>query len=101
MKTMVRRDLTNQEIEQMGREEPGSAAEYLRLRREELKAEQQKQREADDKRRYIEAFVAAGGESRAAEAAYTASRNEQAATAARQADQAAAGLTRSRIRQAL
>jgi hypothetical protein len=31
---MARRDLTNEEIEQMGRDNPGSAAEYLCLRRE-------------------------------------------------------------------
>ena len=33
---MARRDLANEEIEAMSLEEPGSAAEYLRLRREEL-----------------------------------------------------------------
>jgi hypothetical protein len=36
---MVRRDLTNEEIKQMGMDNPGSAAEYLQLRREELEAE--------------------------------------------------------------
>ena len=30
-KTMARPDLTNEEVEQMGQENPGSAAEYLRL----------------------------------------------------------------------
>jgi hypothetical protein len=98
---MARRDLTNKEIEQMGREEPGSAAEYLRLRREELEAEQQKQREEDDKKRYIEAFVAAGGNKGDAEAAHKAHRNERAATAAQRADQEAAAASRQRIRQAL
>jgi len=43
---MARRDLTNKEIERMGREKPGSAAEYLRLRREEIEAEKQARREA-------------------------------------------------------
>jgi tetratricopeptide (TPR) repeat protein len=45
---MARRDLTNAEIEQMGEENPGSAAEYLRLRREELEAERQVEREKED-----------------------------------------------------
>lgn len=98
---MVRRDLTNREIEQMGREEPGSAAAYLEERRKEIEAERVKAREEGDKARYIESFVAAGGERRAAEEAYTASRNEQAATTARRGDQAAALSTRHRIRQSL
>jgi hypothetical protein len=98
---MVRRDLTNKEIEQMGREEPVSAAEYLRLRREELEAEKQKQREEGDKARYIKAFVDAGGNKSDGEAAYRAHKNEQAATAARQADQAAAATSRQRIRSRL
>jgi hypothetical protein len=98
---MVRRDLSNKEIEQMGREEPGSAAEYLRLRREELEAEQQKQREEDDKRRYVEAFVNAGGNKSDAEAAYRAHRNEAAAGAAREADEAAVVAGRQRIRSSL
>jgi hypothetical protein len=98
---MARRDLTNQEIEQMGREEPGSAAEYLRLRREELETEKQKQREEDDKARYIKAFVDAGGNKSDGEAAYRAHKNEQAATAARQADQAAVIASRRRIRSQL
>jgi hypothetical protein len=98
---MVRRDLTNKEIEQMGREEPGSAAEYLRLRREELEAEKQKQREENDKARYVAAFVTAGGMKTDAEAAYKAHKNEQAATAAQRADQEAVIASRQRIRQAL
>jgi hypothetical protein len=49
----------------MGRENPGSAAEYLRLRREEIAAEQEKKREQDDKERYITQFLASGGTSRA------------------------------------
>lgn len=45
----------------MGRDNPGSAAEYLRLWREELAAEQEAAREEDDKERFVEQFVAAGG----------------------------------------
>ena len=41
---MARADLTNTEVERMGREKPGSAAEYLRLRREEIEAEKQARR---------------------------------------------------------
>lgn len=58
---MARRELTNMEIEQMAQDNPGSAAEYLRLRREELEAEKQAEREKDDEARFVEQFVAAGG----------------------------------------
>jgi hypothetical protein len=79
---MARRDLTNEEIEQMGQENPGSAAEYLRLRREELEAEKQAEREEEDEERFVEQFVAAGGERSAAKAAYRNNRNENAVIAA-------------------
>jgi hypothetical protein len=95
---MVRRDLTNEEIEQMGRENPGSADEYLRLRREEIAAAQEKQGEQDDKERFITQFLASGGTSRAeGEKAYKVHKNEQAAAAARAADEQAANYTRRRM----
>jgi hypothetical protein len=75
---MARRDLTNAEIEEMGRENPGSAAEYLRLRREELEAEKQAQREREDEELWIEAFVANGGERSVAKKAYRNHQNENA-----------------------
>ena len=58
---MARADLTNTEVERMGREKPGSAAEYLRLRREELEAEKQAERARDDYARFERAFVGEGG----------------------------------------
>jgi hypothetical protein len=67
---MARRDLSIEDVERMGREEPGSAARYLEERRAEIEAEKQAEREADDERRWIEQFVAAGGERSAAKAAY-------------------------------
>ena len=50
---MARRDLTNEEIETMGLEEPGSAAEYLRLRREELEAEEHERLELEDEHEFV------------------------------------------------
>jgi hypothetical protein len=94
---MARRDLTNQEIEQMGQDNPGSAAEYLRLRREELEAEKQKMREEDDKERFVEQFIAAGGNRADALAERKKLMNERAADAARRADEAALHTTRHRI----
>lgn len=86
---MTRRDLTNAEIEQMGREEPGSAAEYLRLRREEIAAEREAQREKDDYARFERSFVEAGGTKSGAREAYGRRKNEEAEKAARLADEAA------------
>jgi hypothetical protein len=79
---MARRDLSNQEIEQLGRDNPGSASEYLRLRREELEAEKQAERAADDEARWVEQFVAAGGEPGAAKKALQDKKNEDAIIAA-------------------
>jgi hypothetical protein len=75
---MARRDLTNAEVEQMGRENPGSAAEYLRLRRQELAQEKKEAREREDEELWIEAFVANGGEREAARKAYRNGKNEAA-----------------------
>lgn len=87
---MARRELTNNEIEQMGREEPGSAAEYLRLRREELDAEKHAEREKTDYTRFEQAFVEAGGTKSAAKEAYARRKNEEAEKAATAVDRTAA-----------
>jgi hypothetical protein len=95
---VARRDLTNEEIEQMGRENPGSAAEYLRLRREEIEAEKEKEREQEEKERFLKEFMAAGGTSKVeGEKAYKAHKNQQAAQAARAADEQAAYQWRRRM----
>ncbi len=86
---MARRDLTVEDVERMGREEPGSAARYLEERRAELEAEEQEARERDDYRRFEEAFVADGGTKAAAKASYERLRNERAEEAARAAEGAA------------
>jgi hypothetical protein len=93
--------LTNAEVEQMGLENPGSAAEYLRLRREEQEAEEQERREVEDEQEFIEQFVAAGGERSAARAAYRDRRNENVLAAAVRADVGASESVRRRISQAL
>jgi hypothetical protein len=94
---MARRDLTNEEVYQMGQDNPGSAAEYLRLRREEQAAEKQAAREKEDLTRFTETFVSAGGTKSAAKEAYDRCRNENAERAAREADEAAILYERRRI----
>jgi hypothetical protein len=91
---MARRDLTNEEVEQMGLDAPGSAAEYLEARRQELEAEQQTEREKDDEERFVEQFVAAGGNRADALAARKTLTNERALEAARRADEDALVQTR-------
>ena len=85
----------------MGLEEPGSAAEYLRLRREELEAEEWERLEREDEEQFVEQFVAAGGERPAAKAAYRSSRNENALVAVVLANDAAREQVRRGISQAL
>ncbi len=84
---MARRDLTNEEIEQMGLDNPGSADEYLRARRAELEAEKQAERKMDDEERWIEQFVAAGGRRADALTERKKLMNEQALEVARRADE--------------
>jgi hypothetical protein len=98
---MPRRDLTNKEIEEMGRQEPGSAARYLEERRAEIAADKQAEREEDDKERWIAAFVRAGGSPQDARSAYKAFMNERAQEAARAADAAAGAASRRRMGQVL
>ncbi len=98
---MARPDLTNEEIRRMAAEEPGSASEYLRLRREELEAERLAARAEDDRERWIRRYVAAGGSPQSAKGAYQEHLNEQALEAARQAEQAAVVAARQRVSRAL
>src|SRR3954469_22597617 len=98
---MARRDLTNAEVEQMGRDNPGSAAEYLRLRREEVEAEKEASREREDRAAFEREFVAAGGTATAAREAYRRHRNEEAEKSAVAAGEAARQLTRHNIARSL
>jgi hypothetical protein len=72
----------------------GSAAEYLRLRREELDAEKQRQREQEDFELFEREFVAAGDTETAAKEAYRRHRNEEAEEACERLDRAQNGHTR-------
>lgn len=98
---MARRDLTNEEIEQMGLDDPGSADEYLRLRREELAAEEQERREDEDRQQFVERFVAAGGNRAAASAEFKRQTNERAAEVASHADEDASMSVRRHISRSL
>jgi hypothetical protein len=98
---MARPDLTNEEVEQMGRENPGSAAEYLRLRREELAAEAQAAREREDREAFEREFVDAGGTKEDARKVYRRRRNEEAERAAVAASEAAVQLTRRHVARSL
>jgi hypothetical protein len=98
---MARRDLTNHEIERMAKDSPGSAAEYLRLRREELEAERQAAREQQSEEHFIEEFVSAGGERSAAKEAYRQRRNEEALWTASLAEEAAVEQARLHIARSL
>jgi hypothetical protein len=93
-------DLSARDVEALGKA-GGDPAAYLAERRRQIAELIEKRREADDKRRYVAAFVTAGGMKTDAEAAYKAHKNEQAATAAQRADQEAVIASRQRIRQAL
>jgi hypothetical protein len=98
---VARRDLTNEEVEAMGLQEPGSAARYLEARREELEAEERQRLEREDEEEFVEQFVAAGGERSAAKAAYRSGRNENALVAAVLANDVAREQVRRGISQAL
>ncbi len=98
---MARRDLSNKEVEAMAQDNPGAAAEYLQLRRQELAEEKQAQREEEDKQLFVEQFVAAGGSRSAAASAYQEKRNEEALWAATLAEEAGRESVRSRISGAL
>lgn len=86
---MARKDLTNREIEELAKQSPGSAREYLRLRDEEIAAEKQAEREKDDYERFERAFVGASGTKSEASKAHKALKNERALASAREAEEAA------------
>jgi hypothetical protein len=94
---MARPDLTNEQIEAMSLQQPGSAREYLRLRDEELAREAAEQREAEAYERFEKVFVEAGGEKGAAKAAYRAHKNELATREALAADERALAESRRRL----
>ena len=88
---------TNREIEA---DSDGYVAAQQAYRDDQEAAERQRQ-EADDERRFREAFLANGGRERDTATAYKAHRNRQAAEAAGRAEEAALLGARARIRQAL
>jgi hypothetical protein len=91
------REWTNKELEA---DSAGYLAAQAARRKDEAAAEQ-KRRDADDLERFTEAFVRAGGNKSDAEVAYRAHKNERAAVAAREADEAAVVASRHRIRSQL
>jgi hypothetical protein len=76
-------------------------AAYLEERRAEIDALAEKSREADDRKRFEERFVEAGGKRDDARAAYDALKRERAEEAARRADREAVVASRARIRGAV
>src|SRR3954454_25343287 len=98
---MVRPDLNNEQVEEMGRVNPGSAAEYLRLRHEELADEAEAAREREDREAFEREFVAAGGTQGAAREAYRRHRNAEAEKSAVAAGEAALQLTRRHVARSL
>src|SRR4051794_2919433 len=98
---MARPDLTNEQVEQMGQDNPGSAAEYLRLRRKELADEKATAHEREDREAFEREFVAAGGTATAAREAYRRHRNEEAEKSAVAASEAALQLTRRHVARSL
>jgi hypothetical protein len=76
---------TNRELQE---DSAGYLAAQQARRKDEALAEQTR-RDADDLERFTEAFVAAGGKESDARAAFKARRNEQAAVAAADAEDAA------------
>jgi hypothetical protein len=93
-------DLSSRDVEALGKA-GGDPAAYLAERRRQIAERIEKRREEDDRERFEEAFVQAGGMKSDAAAAYKALKNERATVAAREADQAAAVASRQRIRQSL
>jgi hypothetical protein len=91
-------ELTSEQIQQMTRED---VLDYQQRRRQQIEDNRTQANAQADLDRYKECFVEAGGRERDAEAAYYASRNEAAASAATAADTAAARDSRRRIRQGL
>jgi hypothetical protein len=93
--TSVSETWSNRDIER----DPQGYLEAQRREREEQEAERTQQKEQMALAQFTERFVAAGGERAQAASAFKAYRNDQAADAARQADQRARqGMHQSRMR---
>ncbi len=90
--------LSSYDIERLDRE---SIDAYKEKREQQIAGQEEKAREQDAKRRFTEAFVAAGGTKADAESAWRLHRNEQAAEAAATVDREAIRRTRSRVRSRL
>jgi hypothetical protein len=88
------REWSNKDVEQ----DPQGYLAAQEAYREHKATEEQKKRDADDLKRFEEAFVQAGGSRTDAAAAYRAHKNQRATEAAKRADQEAAELSRQRIR---
>ena len=88
---MARRPLTIDEIDKMDRDE---ILAYQEARKDEIAREGEQKREADDKKRFEQQFLAAGGNKTDVDKEWKNYRREQAATAARRADQVAANESR-------
>ncbi len=88
---MARRPLTIDEIDQMSREE---ILAYQEARKDEIAREGQQKQEADDKARFEQQFLAAGGTKTDVDKEWKNYRREQAVAAARRADQVAANESR-------
>ena len=88
---MARRPLTIDEIDQMSRDE---ILAYNEARKDEIAREREQKAEADDKARFEQQFLAAGGNKTDVDKEWKNYRREQAATAARRADQVAANESR-------
>jgi hypothetical protein len=90
-------DLTHRDVEVLANA-GGDPAAYLDERRRQIAEYEEKKLEEDDKARFIDEFMRAGGTSRTeGEAAYRAHRNQQAAATAREADQVAAAASRRHV----
>jgi hypothetical protein len=90
-------DLSSRDVEALGKA-GGDPAAYLAERRRQIAELIEKRRADDDRERYVEAFVNAGGNKSDAEAAYRALKNERATEAAKRADEEAIQASRERIR---
>jgi hypothetical protein len=88
---------TNSEVQE---DAQGYLAAQIKRRQDE-EAEQQKRRDADDKARFVEEFIAEGGNQADAAAVWKEIRNERATDAVRRAEEAAGEQARRRISQIL
>jgi hypothetical protein len=90
-------DLTAHDVQRMSERDPGSAAKYLKERRQQIEALKEREREEDDRRRFEQHFVAAGGTKEGAKEALIRKRNEEAEKAVVAANEAALQSARDRV----